>query len=64
MTKKFFVLASFLGLNLLIGACQPNTQTPTPTVPPATTPAPAVPPAASPTPGSPPATTPAPGTTP
>jgi hypothetical protein len=73
MTKKFLVLASFLGLNLLIAACQPTTQTPTntpagttptPTTPPATTPPPAVPPAATPTPAVPPATTPAPGATP
>ncbi|WP_242055848.1 beta-Ig-H3/fasciclin [Nostoc flagelliforme] len=41
MNKKFIFLVSAFGLSLLIGACQPGTESPT-TAPPAA-PSPAVP---------------------
>ncbi|MBD2364435.1 beta-Ig-H3/fasciclin [Anabaena sp. UHCC 0399] len=48
MNRNFILLASSIGLSVLIGACEPATQTPT-TAPPPATPVPAVPPETPPT---------------
>ncbi|MBE9004853.1 beta-Ig-H3/fasciclin [Fortiea sp. LEGE XX443] len=47
MNRKLIFLASFFGLSILVGACEPATQPPTTTRPavPPTTPTPVVPPA-------------------
>ncbi len=47
MNKKLIFLASVVGLNIFMAACEPAAETPT-TPPPATTPAPVVPPTAPP----------------